>query len=108
MLISLIHSSSFKITLNVCLTGDCDGGELYFGTPDSSRGFGYVHVEGRAVLHRGSVTHAVLPLVSGKRVNMVMWLRNASIRNKRCPMCTKEPKLEPVENGWGDGFTVPS
>lgn len=85
---------------------NCEGGELFFGTPGSDKGFGYTHEAGRAVMHRGSAYHCVLPLLSGRRVNLVMWMRSSLIRNLTCPMCGKTPDLEPVQNGWGDGFTM--
>ena len=95
------------MTLNVCLlSDDCDGGELYFGDQEGSKGFGYVHQQGRAIMHRGRNLHCVLPLNSGHRINMVVWLRSSFVRNKICPMCSKPPDLETVFHGWGDGFTM--
>ena len=98
------QSFSIQITVNVCLLADCEGGELYFGSPTS--GFGYIHQQGRAVIHRGSDLHCVLPLETGRRVNLVMWMRSSAVRNVMCPMCKKTPNLEPVEFGWGDGFVI--
>jgi predicted 2-oxoglutarate/Fe(II)-dependent dioxygenase YbiX len=98
------------VTINVCLLAeDCDGGELYFGGDQEGRnGFGYLHQQGRAIMHRGRNLHCVLPLNCGHRINMVMWLRSSSVRNKICPMCSKPPDLETVPDGWGDGFTLKS
>lgn len=87
------------------MEADGRGGELYFGNCAEENGFVYIHQVGRAVFHRGSQMHCVLPLVAGKRRNMVMWMRNSTVRNQRCPMCGEEPQLEDVEHGWGDGFT---
>ncbi|KZS07537.1 2-oxoglutarate and iron-dependent oxygenase domain-containing protein 2 [Daphnia magna] len=102
------HFDNSEVTLNVCLLENCEGGELFFGAPGSDKGFGYIHEAGMAVIHRGSALHCVLPLLSGRRVNLVMWMRSSSVRNLTCPMCGKTPDLEPVENGWGDGFTIPN
>ncbi len=97
----------YQVTANICLSAeDCDGGELFFGQPDGGAGFGYVHTRGRAVLHRGSAVHAVLPLVAGRRVNVVLWMRSSAVRNRRCPMCRNRPHVEAVPHGSGDGFTV--
>jgi hypothetical protein len=95
------------MTVNICLLADCEGGELFFGVPnDCDKGFGYVHEQGRGVIHRGSAFHCVLPLVTGRRVNLVIWMRSSLVRNLKCPMCGKTPTLEPVDKGWGDGFTI--
>jgi len=99
------HFDNSEVTFNVCLQADGEGGELYFGNSDGKNGFVYSHQVGRVVFHRGSQMHCVLPLVEGKRRNMVMWMRNSSIRNRLCPMCGEKPQLEAVEYGWGDGFT---
>jgi hypothetical protein len=97
----------FQTTVNICLLADCEGGELFFGAPnDCDKGFGYIHEQGRGVIHRGSALHCVLPLMTGRRVNLVMWMRSSSVRNLKCPMCGKIPDLEPVERGWGEGFTI--
>lgn len=98
--------SERQITVNICLLAKCDGGELLFRRANDESGFGYIHQEGFAVVHRGSAVHCVLPLIQGRRVNMVMWMRSSSVRNLRCPMCNNKPELEPVETGWGDGFTT--
>ena len=97
------------MTVNICLLADCEGGELFFGSPnDCDIGFGYTHEQGRGVMHRGSALHCVLPLATGRRVNLVMWMRSSSVRNSKCPMCGGKPDLEPVEAGWGEGFTIQS
>ena len=78
--------------------------------------------QGFGLLHLGSALHGALPLQSGTRTNLIMWLRckipilhyfscdsprSSSMRNQRCPMCGKPPDLEPVMHGQGDGFTMP-
>lgn len=63
------------------------------------------HTIGHGILHRGQQVHGALPITSGERWNLIIWMRASSIRNKQCPMCNKEPQL--VETvGEGDGFTM--
>ena len=49
--------------------------------------------------------HGALPITSGERYNLIIWMRASSVRNKLCPMCDKQPELISTE-GSGDGFTV--
>lgn len=62
------------------------------------------HVVGQGVLHRGGQLHGALPLRSGERWNLVVWLRASAVRNLLCPMCLRQPELVDDE-GYGDGFT---
>lgn len=64
------------------------------------------HVQGHGILHRGYQLHGAMPLESGERYNLIMWMRSSSVRNQKCPMCDKLPDLVPTE-GDGDGFTLP-
>lgn len=57
------------------------------------------------LLHRGQHMHGALPISSGTRWNLIVWMRASRERNKLCPMCCKRPTL--VEsNGFSDGFTM--
>lgn len=57
------------------------------------------------LLHRGQHMHGALPISSGTRWNLIIWMRASRERNKLCPMCGKRPTL--VEsNGFSDGFTM--
>ena len=47
--------------------------------------------------------HQAHPVTSGKRVNLIMWMRSSSIRNMQCPMCGERPSLVQCD-GYGDGF----
>lgn len=67
----------------------------------------YEHVVGRGILHRARHHHGAMPITSGERYNLIMWMRSSSVRNKLCPMCDEPPKLIPNE-GYGDGFTASS
>ncbi|KTG43040.1 hypothetical protein cypCar_00023042 [Cyprinus carpio] len=57
------------------------------------------------LLHRGQHMHGALPISSGTRWNLIIWMRASRERNKLCPMCGKRPTL--VESdGFSDGFTM--
>lgn len=49
--------------------------------------------------------HGALPIQSGERINLIIWMRSSVVRNKSCPMCGMEPRLMPC-SGEGDGFTT--
>lgn len=101
------HYDNAEVTLNVSLNEDYSDGELYFGpirTEESSRRTGYEHQLGRGLIHRGQQFHGALPITSGIRHNLIIWMRSSEVRNKLCPMCDQAPKLVPVQEGFGDGF----
>ena len=64
------------------------------------------HHVGRGILHLGKQLHSAMPMEAGSRSNLIMWLRASSVRNVTCPMCDREPSLEEVKHGHGDGFTM--
>ena len=65
----------------------------------------YTHRRGRGLLHRGRHKHQAQAITSGKRVNLIIWMRSSSVRNTLCPMCGEQPSLVPSE-GYADGFTI--
>ncbi|KAK7080925.1 2-oxoglutarate and iron-dependent oxygenase domain-containing protein 2 [Halocaridina rubra] len=103
------HFDNAEITLNVPLNDNYLDGELYFGpmrTEESSRVTGIGHQMGIGLLHLGQQIHGALPISEGVRYNLILWMRSSQVRNQLCPMCDKKPTLVPVENGFGDGFTI--
>ncbi len=56
------------------------------------------------LLHRGQHMHGALPIASGQRWNLIIWMRASRERNKLCPMCSRRPTLVEGE-GFADGFT---
>ena len=118
------HFDNSEVTLNVSLTDDHDGGELYFirlviksfenkknliyGWFRDEKMCPFEHRKGVGFLHAGEELHGAMPVISGKRTNLIIWLRSSSVRNQLCPMCGDVPDLEIVdhEDSWGDGFTV--
>lgn len=106
------HFDNAEITLNVSLSDEHEDGELIFNglktEPErQSNIFAYQHVLGRGVLHRGSHIHSALPISSGDRWNLIIWMRRSVERNLHCPMCNDVPNLVPVhESSYGDGFTL--
>merc|ERR1711874_337958 len=99
------HFDNCEVTLNVCLSSDeHEGGELCFG--EGPHSLPVQHRVGRGVLHLGKEVHSAMPMESGARSNLIMWMRASSVRNMWCPMCGEKPSLEMVEHGRGDGFTM--
>lgn len=56
------------------------------------------------LLHRGQHMHGALPISSGQRWNLIVWMRASQERNQLCPMCNRKPVLMEGE-GFADGFT---
>ncbi|XP_030073156.1 2-oxoglutarate and iron-dependent oxygenase domain-containing protein 2 isoform X1 [Microcaecilia unicolor] len=103
------HYDNAEVTLNVCLGKEFTDGNLYFSdmkqVPDNERRYTEVeHVVTQGLLHRGQQRHGALPISSGERWNLIVWMRSAAVRNQLCPMCDREPELVQTV-GFGDGFT---
>ncbi|KAM7090196.1 2-oxoglutarate and iron-dependent oxygenase domain-containing protein 2 isoform 3-T3 [Ciconia maguari] len=103
------HYDNAEVTLNVSLGKDFTEGNLYFGdfSQDPTPVPKYIeieHVGAQGLLHRGGQIHGALPIASGERWNLIIWMRSSAIRNQLCPMCNKKPELVEAE-GFGDGFT---
>ncbi|XP_076346174.1 2-oxoglutarate and iron-dependent oxygenase domain-containing protein 2-like isoform X2 [Tachypleus tridentatus] len=103
------HYDNAEVTLNVCLGTHFTGGELYFGdmktVPLWKSTCSVVEQQPKfGILHRGQQLHGALPVTSGERHNLVIWMRSSSVRNSLCPMCDQIPVLVSSED-YGDGFT---
>ncbi|KAI3372235.1 hypothetical protein L3Q82_022750, partial [Scortum barcoo] len=103
------HYDNAEVTLNVSLGKDFTGGNLYFGdmrqVPLSETECSEVeHRVTEGLLHRGQHMHGALPISSGQRWNLIIWMRASQERNKLCPMCSRRPTLVEGE-GFADGFT---
>ncbi|XP_070760674.1 2-oxoglutarate and iron-dependent oxygenase domain-containing protein 2 isoform X3 [Enoplosus armatus] len=103
------HYDNAEVTLNVSLGKDFTEGNLYFGdmrqVPLSETECTEVeHRVTEGVLHRGQHMHGALPISSGQRWNLIIWMRGSRERNKLCPMCNRRPTLVEGE-GFADGFT---
>lgn len=101
-----------QVALNICLGRRFTGGELYFSdmrtvimAARTCVKFDQVPTTG--FFHRGQQFHGSLPVNEGQRVNLIIWLRSSEVRNPRCPMCLRMPRLVAHE-GYGDGFTMPT
>ena len=107
------HFDNAELTLNVSLSASHEGGELVFDgfkrEPPGSSGavIACEHKPGHGILHRGDHIHRALPIESGERWNLILWLRSSEHRNRTCPMCGEKPDLSEVVSGsYGDGFTI--
>ncbi|XP_062874137.1 2-oxoglutarate and iron-dependent oxygenase domain-containing protein 2 isoform X2 [Trichomycterus rosablanca] len=104
------HYDNAEVTLNVALGKDFTEGNLYFGdmrqVPIYETECSEVeHRVSEGVLHRGQHMHGALPIASGCRWNLIVWMRASRQRNRLCPMCSRAPRLQPG-HGYGDGFTA--
>uniref|UniRef100_A0A3Q2YPA6 2-oxoglutarate and iron-dependent oxygenase domain containing 2 n=1 Tax=Hippocampus comes TaxID=109280 RepID=A0A3Q2YPA6_HIPCM len=103
------HYDNAEVTLNVSLGRDFTEGNLYFGdmrqVPLNETECSEIkHRAGEGILHRGQHMHGALPISSGQRWNLIIWMRSSQERNKLCPMCNRKPVLVEGE-GFADGFT---
>lgn len=103
------HYDNAEVTLNVSLGKDFTEGNLYFGNmrqvPISESECTEVqHKVTEGLLHRGQHMHGALPIASGQRWSLIIWMRASKVRNKLCPMCQRRPSLF-EGHGFADGFT---
>lgn len=97
------HFDNAEVTLNANLGIDFDAGELlFYGHKDSAGSAPIAAHEwseqpvGHGVLHLGQHVHAALPITSGERVNLVVWMRSSARRRiAGCPMCGETRRLLP-------------
>ena len=88
------HFDNAEITLNVSLTDEHEGGELYFvrwgeetpsflsvhtNTTRDDRLVPVEHRKGVGVLHRGGEMHGAMPLAAGARTNLIIWFRSSEV-----------------------------
>lgn len=78
-----LHSDASAVTLNVNLNlpGETfSGSELDFHDPESGKVNRLTFSPGTAMIHRGTIAHAALPITGGKRTNFVLWLYGDCMR----------------------------
>lgn len=69
------HTDASVITLNVNLNlpeEEYEGSSLYF--LDNVKRFNLSFAPGMALIHRGQIKHAALPIERGSRTNLIVWL----------------------------------
>lgn len=84
------HADDAEVTLNLCLGGGFEGGELYFEGPrcinhhdtptHAEERAAWAHRPGVALLHAGANRHGALPLTAGRRDNLILWMRAGGLR----------------------------
>ena len=103
------HHDDSEVTLNVCLGGDFEGGELLFGglrdDPEERHlaRTPVAHRPGMALLHRGSHCHEAVAVESGERTNLIVWCRSSETRRRTCAMCGGAEKRTRAEVGERTG-----
>ena len=101
-----MHHDSSEVTLNVCLGREFEGSGLKFcGQFGSSTvrklHHVYNHKIGKCVLHRGKHRHGADHILSGQRMNLIIWARSSSFRNSAaCGLINPDgyPKEKELEN----------
>lgn len=71
------HSDASALTFNVNMNlpdEEWSGSSLYFIDPSTGKKKHVSFGLGEAIVHRGATPHAALPITSGTRSNLVMWL----------------------------------
>ncbi|XP_076007267.1 2-oxoglutarate and iron-dependent oxygenase domain-containing protein 2 isoform X2 [Genypterus blacodes] len=106
------HYDNAEVTINISIGKDFTDGNLYFGDMRQvplreSECSDAEHRLTEGILHRGQQMHGALPISSGQRWNLIIWMRASQVRNNLCPMCNQRPTLVEGE-GFADGFTNPS
>lgn len=84
------HVDDSEVTINVCLGKKFTGGGLFFRgvrcdthvnlDAHAEEIFEYSHVPGQAVLHAGRHRHGAKEILSGHRMNLILWCRSAVFR----------------------------
>ncbi len=84
------HVDDSEVTLNVCLGLTFAGANVYFrgvrceshreDAANENEKWQWAPAPGRAILHAGAHRHGVLPLISGRRVNLIVWARSSRHR----------------------------
>lgn len=104
------HSDGSMYTLNVNLNivddpkEQYDGSSLYFLDKETGEKVPMIFEPGMAVLHRGLVRHAALPIQTGERHNLVIWVfgEGGYVRFGEYP----EKERLTVKERWGKGRSI--
>lgn len=79
------HVDDSAVTLNLCLGAEFTDGQLYFGgvrcsshvsatAPRADEEIILKHQIGTACLHLGQHRHRALPITTGRRLNLILWV----------------------------------
>jgi len=77
-----MHTDASSVTMNVNLNlpdETFEGSELDFYDKNSGEMNRLSFTPGRAMIHRGNIAHAALPITKGKRTNFVFWLYGSNM-----------------------------
>jgi hypothetical protein len=90
------HVDDSEVTVNVCLGDEFHGAELVMlglrcglhlqSGVSADEQLEIVHETGCAIVHAGTHRHRVDPIRSGRRRNLIVWLRNSRWRAQREPL----------------------
>lgn len=69
------HRDDSKVTMNICIDGDFEGGGLSFYDAKGKKEHTFPQYVGQSFLHLGSHVHRAEPITRGTRTNLVLWCR---------------------------------
>eukprot|EP00928_Gymnodinium_smaydae_P000976 TRINITY_DN10365_c0_g1_i1.p1 TRINITY_DN10365_c0_g1~~TRINITY_DN10365_c0_g1_i1.p1 ORF type:complete len:360 (+),score=62.33 TRINITY_DN10365_c0_g1_i1:298-1377(+) len=80
-----MHTDDSDVTFNICLGLDFTGAGLQFcgmmGAPNHRRhSYTYQHTKGRCVCHLGRKRHGADNILSGERLNLILWNHSSTYR----------------------------
>lgn len=105
-----MHSDSSALTLNINMNlpgEEWEGSSLIFVDPDTHERKIVEFGHGVAVMHRGAIPHAALPLTSGIRKNLVLWLYGQNGRVNRHFPYNEDEQLSQAMRWAKPEFCIP-
>eukprot|EP00658_Telonema_sp_P-2_P021556 TRINITY_DN18588_c0_g1_i1.p1 TRINITY_DN18588_c0_g1~~TRINITY_DN18588_c0_g1_i1.p1 ORF type:complete len:214 (+),score=19.85 TRINITY_DN18588_c0_g1_i1:3-644(+) len=103
-----VHDDNSEVTINISLSNQYTGADLALyhharvANPQLEKKERYcwrVSRAGNMLIHPGEMLHEVLPLESGDRMGLIMWIRSNHFRTTHgCPLCGRTDQLI-YENG---------
>lgn len=103
-----VHDDNSEVTINIALSDQYTGADLALyhharvAHPQQGDKKAYrwrVARAGNMLLHPGEMLHEVLPLESGDRMGLIVWIRSNAWRAREgCPLCHSKERLI-YENG---------
>ena len=96
------HSDGSSLTLNINLNlpngqEEYSGSSLYFVDPETGKKNTVNFAPGVAVMHLGAIPYAALPITSGERSNLVLWLYGRGGRRSGSRIYGPDQQLSPSE-----------
>ncbi|MFT2110807.1 2OG-Fe(II) oxygenase [Marinomonas sp. 2405UD68-3] len=95
-----LHTDASAVTMNINMnlpSEDFTGSEIDFYDPNTGKVKRVSFEAGTAMIHRGHVAHAALPITSGERSNIVLWLYGEGMQ---IPQHTNQSPVIDAHKRW--------